>query len=360
MKGALLLVLVMVVAGATPMMAGSAEREVIGHYLWLAGGSSVYLSDDEGRTWRGVSTGLPERTDISAIVAMPGSQPTAVAAVSLGTGGDSAVFRFAEGAWQPCEAAPTEWIRQLLRAWHPGGAASLYAVAGGDLWRTADGGKTWRSRPLPDEEAGIAGGFDGKRELIYARAEKGLYLSIDMIGPWMRRDSGLPLEKEGMVTAVADNPVHVYAVTDEREVYETRSGGLRWRLAAWRPSRSEFTDVPTICGMVAVGPLPATVFVHGGGYINPMATGWDCLLRGRGSTWEVVSRGLKSFDLCPVHPATLWYVCSNETWDPDRSPEWKPEYRLFRVSPAATGGPVEVGPVPAAESYSLSVACRLP
>jgi hypothetical protein len=364
-RPALLVAAICLSAGT--LFAQPAEPPLEHDYVWLAG-ERVHLSEDGGQTWKDVTAGLPEKLRVADIVGLSGGEPQAIVASAQG------LFRFTNHEWEQCTLNPPDQVRQLLPIWetvpvigtdddfYMGAARAVYALGQKRLWRTADGGETWRDYGLPrDTIEGMSGGCDGARELVYLTGLQGVYLSVaeemHTRGPlrrvswfhWYERGSGLPAEPRPIFLApVADNPVHAYAVVGAAWVYATRSGGLLWERA--------FTTGDTAWALteraLALGPLPGTLFLVDDAMFP---RGYLRLWCGEGGTnWRVLAEGIAAFDACPYPQRTVFVV--KQQWQ-DESPVGGTGV-LLRLRSLEGPDWVEVGPAP--EGWVMSVACRIP
>jgi photosystem II stability/assembly factor-like uncharacterized protein len=173
-------------------------------------GDGVYRSDDGGKTWKNV--GLKKSEHIGKILIDPRSSDT--------------VYVAAQGP-----------------LWGPGGDRGLY--------KTTDGGKTWKKVLSISENTGvtdvvqdprnpdvlIAAAYQRRRHvwtLIDGGPENALYKSTDAGATWTKIKTGLPKEEMGRIgLAVApSDPDIVYAIIESTEkkggIFRSTDFGATW------------------------------------------------------------------------------------------------------------------------------------
>jgi photosystem II stability/assembly factor-like uncharacterized protein len=193
-------------------------------------GDGVYRSEDGGRTWR--NTGLKNSEHIGKIIVDPKDS--------------NIVYVAAQGP-----------------LWGPGGDRGLY--------KTTDGGKTWKAVLTISENTGVSDIAMDPRDsnVIYAAAyqrrrhfftlinggpESGIHKTTDGGATWTRLRAGLPTVEMGRIgLAIApSNPGVIYATV---EAAERRGGVFRStnRGATW-VRRNEFDSTAMYYGKIFVDP----------------------------------------------------------------------------------------------------------
>ena len=190
-----------------------------GHRFYLVGRSRLFASEDGGRTFVVVparrEAGFPETSEMTALVAIPGSAD-GLAAVIDGRamishdGGRTwrDIWRYA-GLGDPGE--PVDTIATDASRPH-----RIWAAAGGRLVVSDDLGSGWRSvgRSLPEASArvrGIAASADATTLLI--SSDRGIYRSEDGGETWVPKEDNLPIHIEAGLLARDPNDADViYAV----------------------------------------------------------------------------------------------------------------------------------------------------
>lgn len=187
--------------------AGTGENNSQRSVSW---GNGVYKSVDGGKSWKNV--GLPRSEHIGKIVVDPRNS--------------NIVYVAAQGP-----------------LWNAGGDRGLY--------KTTDGGKTWKPSLTISENTGVsdvvlnptnpdilyASAYQRRRHVgtfINGGPESALYQSTDAGASWTKLTSGLPKEDMGRIGLAVSpkNPKLVYAVVEASRkaggFFRTKDGGANW------------------------------------------------------------------------------------------------------------------------------------
>jgi photosystem II stability/assembly factor-like uncharacterized protein len=160
-------------------------------------------------------------------------------------------------AWKSTDSGHT-WscLREGARVWGPGGGigywsypqvqafavtsqgSSLYAILGGVLYSSPDGGVTW-----PEIGPINAWVLDfqvdpGNPSVLYIATGTGVLRSTDSGRTWRLLRQGFAARREIRVASLAIDPARtatLYAATAYGEVYKSTNSGETWRLIAPRP-----------------------------------------------------------------------------------------------------------------------------
>lgn len=204
---------------------GLAVSRANGRQLYLAGHDIFQVSMDGGATWQPVPHDLPG-TDIHGFAMSP-DDPNRLYALVAGQG----VFQSADGGrtWQPLGGVPDD-VMALAAA--GGTPETLYAgsMSAGVL-RSNDGGENWTPATAGLGTRGVyALTVDpANRQMIYAGVDGGLYKSADGGASWRK----LPFPGDNAVT-LAINPTQpnvVLAISMQGQqglVYRSEDGGQSW------------------------------------------------------------------------------------------------------------------------------------
>ena len=233
--------------------------------IWIgSAGGGVWKSESAGLTWEPVFDDQPVAS-IGALAIDPTN--SAVVWVGTGEGNPRNSVSIGEGLWKTLDGGKT-WNRMGLEktehihriAIDPRNSQVAYVAALGKLWgenpergvfKTTDGGLTWRRVLYVDERTGcadlvmdpanpnklFAAMWDHRRWPYQFRSGgpgSGLYVSHDGGEHWKRlsEDDGLPKGELGRIgLAIArSNPKIVYALVEAKKPALLRSedGGLTW------------------------------------------------------------------------------------------------------------------------------------
>ena len=260
------------------------------HHIMLVNGYQPYQSDDGGRDWRWMETGMPLGFGGNDVWIDP-ARPGRMVAVSY----DAAFITNDHGrSWTRREGPSAELVVSA-------GGRTLYAGGLGGVYRSRDGGRTWRS-VMPRSFTGLV----QKIEVDPTHPQIVYVLSFDdpdfypNHGPyygvpsqlWRSRDGGGTWRLIGRnIAAIAlDRESSRLYATREKKLLVSDDGGNTWQTLP--PLPAEVTDLAVPAG------LPDTLYAA--------AVDGQTLLRSRdgGSTWERFNQGVPPGQfLLAVHPA---------------------------------------------------------
>ncbi|MFQ6096554.1 MAG: WD40/YVTN/BNR-like repeat-containing protein, partial [Armatimonadota bacterium] len=211
-------------------------------------GHGVYKSTDGAATWRRSSNGLPlDRNNHTLLVRRHGDG-TLFCSISAARerraqrryhrGG---LFRSTDGgrSWTDITAGqPFYWCNGF--DFDPTNSRVLYLAAAnnrenpreGGIWKTTDGGATWRQLLGPDDFAGKAGPepdtVEGMFVTVDPRDAESVYLGTTAHGLWYTHDAG---ETWRQFDGIPFGSIHrvTFDPDDHDRVYVTTFGGGVWR-----------------------------------------------------------------------------------------------------------------------------------
>ena len=289
--------------------------------FWAAAATGgLWLTEDQGRTWRGSFT--REATASIGDIAVCQEDERLV---WLGSGESNSqsqsfpgcgIFKSVDGgaSWSFMGLAATRHIARIII--DPGDADTVYAAAAGSLfskgpdrgvYKTVDGGRSWEKVLFISEKTGVIDlAMDPRdRHVLYAAAwqrerkpwdfspggpESGVYKTVDGGKTWARLSSGLPagasVGRIGLAVS-RSNPAVVYALVDSQEATK-RAAPVRKRLSRMRVVR-------TPSGGISIMPLADRTI------IDPNERRYDPNIVGAevyrsadaGAHWQKVSGGIK-------------------------------------------------------------------
>lgn len=248
--------------------AATGHRSAPGTFYLGSSGGGVFKTRDYGVTWMPVSDGFFDTGSIGAIEVSE-SNPEIVY-VGTGSDGIRSNVILGRGVYRSPDAGKT-WAAVGLRGVgqisdvrvDPGNPDLVYVAAQGIAWapnpergvyRSADGGKTWKKVLYVDETLGAsavvmnpanpkelyAALWHGQRKpwtIISgseAKGGAGIYKTMDGGDTWIKLSSGLPQGLIGKIDLDLSpaNPKRVFALIeapgDERALYRTDDQGATW------------------------------------------------------------------------------------------------------------------------------------
>ncbi len=114
------------------------------------------------------------------------------------------------------------------------GTDSLLKAHARTLYRSSDGGQSWKPIAVPasgnGQIAGIAASSAGKGVTYVVGAGLGVLLTQDSGKSWVERNEGLPGREVVAVAAHTTQPETVYVVVSDHGVYRSQDAGKSWRL----------------------------------------------------------------------------------------------------------------------------------
>lgn len=206
-------------------------------YAGLEGGG-VYRSVTGGVSWSAFNAGFPNplTTNVRALL-------TSSTGTEVWAGTDSGVWKSTGGgAWQPIAQGPeddpanptklNQSVQSLISL--PGGVM-LAGVFSGGVYRSTDGGATWKP---PVANAGIptsatiyslTTNVPGGLGPVYATGGEGVFVSLNQGVSWTRVSDGIPGSATPIATwAYPNRPNILFASTASNGVYRSWNAGISW------------------------------------------------------------------------------------------------------------------------------------
>jgi photosystem II stability/assembly factor-like uncharacterized protein len=219
--------------------------------LYLLGRSRLFASEDGGRTYA-VVPGLPQMSEMTALVAIPGSANSLAAVID----GRAMISHDGGRSWRDAgfgdTGVPVDTI--ATDATQP---RRIWAAAGGRIAVSDNLGSGWRSvgRSLPEARAkvrGIVASADAMTLVV--SSDRGIYRSEDGGETWAPKEDNLPIHIEpGLLARDPNDAGVIYAVFSLMPHAEV------WRMAIERsnmPTRLEPISLAgglSFCLLVLIG-----------------------------------------------------------------------------------------------------------
>ena len=234
--------------------------------VYLAGWTGLYLSDDWGVSWSSAADNLPQEP-ATALVVVSGSPEILFAIVQgqiwASVDGARSWIRRGGGISPASADSLTADLRDPARLW----------AAGGDrLFRSGDGGASWRhvGRPLPEPNTTV-NGITVSGECVVVTTDHGLYRSVDSGESWTQIIDNLPAHLEaGPLVRDPVDPVTLYAgltLIPYPELWR-RAADLEGALA--RFSVTSLAGSAVLLGLVVLAAVAALRWL--GRYYRPSAS----------------------------------------------------------------------------------------
>ena len=283
-------------------------------------GTVFYIAAASGGVWKTTNGGMS--WEVVFDTEGPGSvgavevAPSNSEIVWVGTGEDNnqRSSSYGDGVYKSIDGGKT-WSHMGLRGSqhvgrirvHPHDANTVLVAAVGPMWaaggergiyKTTDGGATWRNTLSVDQYTGAADVIydPSNPEVVYAAMHQrerrafnyvgggpgsGIWKSVDGGDTWTKLTQGLPTSDMGRIglDVARSHPGTVYAVIEgsEQGVYRTDNGGATWR------RMSNIASIPWYFGEVRVDPKDPETVYHLGVQLQVSRDG--------GATWERTGRG---------------------------------------------------------------------
>ena len=250
--------------GRVTAVAGLPDEPLV--YYFGATGGGLWKTTDGGATWKPLADKFLKTSSVGA-VAIAESDPNVIFA-GMGQAPIRGNTSHGDGVYKSTDAGAT-WTnvglqdtQQISRVRiHPKDPDTVYVAAQGHVWgpnadrgvyRTVDGGKTWKKVLFVDDKTGASDLImdPTNPRILYAAFWQvyrqpwslenggtggGLWKSIDGGDTWKKLTTGLPEGIVGKVTVAvsASRPSRVWAMVQHAEkggLYRSEDGGEKWTL----------------------------------------------------------------------------------------------------------------------------------
>jgi photosystem II stability/assembly factor-like uncharacterized protein len=190
---------------ARALVAGRAN-----HRFYLLGRNRLFVSEDGGRTYAAVP-GLPQMSEMTALIAIPGSADILAAVID----GQPMISHDGGRTWRnagfgdtgaPIDAIATDASRPQR----------IWGAAGGRIVFSDDLGSGWHSvgRSLPETRARVRGiAASAEATTLVISTDRGIYRSEDGGETWSPKEDNLPIHIEaGPLARDPNDAAVIYAV----------------------------------------------------------------------------------------------------------------------------------------------------
>ena len=194
-----------------------------------AGG--VWRSDDGGQHWALPGDGLVARA-VEWIAVDPAKSGTIYA--GLDNPGHAALWRSTDRGktWGPVRPDKSSYMVGQPVAFAASNPSIIYAPSTNLHYRSADGGKTWESFRVPDQDA-YAFAIDPKNpKIVYAGgrgSEHHVRRSTDGGKTWNPASEGLPERSISRLAIPREKPTTIYAVISFGQLFKSEDSAKSWK-----------------------------------------------------------------------------------------------------------------------------------
>jgi uncharacterized protein (TIGR03437 family) len=236
----------------------------------------VFVTSDNGRTWRTANRGL-ESQGVNAFASADGA---VLAGTSLG------IFRSTDGGENWTAATGTGLN---ARAFARSGTTLFAASITGRIFSSSDGGRTWAERStIPNNP--IVNHLAALGETLLAGTSRGVFRSPDLGQSWVASQTGLPNNGVPSVQALAANGDKVCLATIlygtspnfAPQVYVSDDNGQSWAALGntIRMTVGNLTLTPSVYALAFEGTNVYAANFYGVAFYD--GQGWNELVQGRG------------------------------------------------------------------------------
>ena len=209
--------------------------------VYAGAGNGLWRSTDDGQTWTDDSPPFPSPPHVEAVAVDPVDpqilyiglrQDRSVLLKSLNGG---ATWRLSQRGLPAAADGTLPTISEL--AVDRKNRSIVYAVAGGQLFRSVNGGRDW-SRPVPQLPGGAVNALETTAYGVLAGTPAGVLLSADRGLTWQVRIAGLAAASITGMAIDHQEPARLYAAEGSAGIFKTASQGRPWLRLGDLPSPS--------------------------------------------------------------------------------------------------------------------------
>ena len=234
--------------------------------------AGAFKSTDGGKSWARLTRGLPAELTPVLVVVDPRQPQRLLLAGLFGQG----LYRSSDGGatWRPSPGLGADDVRVL--AFDPAGTL-VYAVTSGQverLWRSTDGGATWKPASAAPLELFITVLIPSRFGLLAGDYGRGVFASADRGASWRESNRGLSALVVSGFAIAGQDPPRLYAGDSNAGLFKSADRGTHWlRLPTLRVYPQSYT------GPVAIDTHdPLTVYAGFTHYLGTSDNGgrrWD-------------------------------------------------------------------------------------
>lgn len=198
--------------------------------VYAGAGNGFWRSTDDGRTWTDESPQFPSPPHVEAVAVNPvnpqvlyiGLQHDQRVLFKSLNGG--ATWRLSQRGLPTAEGTLPTVSELAVDRTNP---SIVYAVAGGEIFRSVNGGRDW-SRPIPQLPGGSVNALKTTGYGVLAGTPAGVLLSIDRGITWQSRNAGLAATSISEMAIDHQEPPRLYVVDVPLGLFKTANRGRPW------------------------------------------------------------------------------------------------------------------------------------
>ena len=198
--------------------------------VYAGAGNGFWRSTDDGRTWTEVGPAFASPPHVAAVAVDPVDPRILYIGLQQG---ERVLFKSRDGGatWRlsqsglPATAGTLPTVSQI--AVDRTKPSLVYAVAGGELFRSINSGRDW-SRPVPQLPGGAVQDLETTGYGVLAGTSAGVLLSVDRGLTWRLRAAGMSATSVAAMAIDQQEPARLYASTGLTDVFKTASQGRPW------------------------------------------------------------------------------------------------------------------------------------
>jgi photosystem II stability/assembly factor-like uncharacterized protein len=199
--------------------------------VYAGAGNGLWWSTDDGQTWTDASPPFPAPPHVEAVAV----DPVDPQVLYIGLQSDKSVlFKSLNGGatWRLSQNGLPAAVDGTLPAVSElavdrKNRSIVYAVAGGQLFRSVNGGRDW-SRPVPRLPGGFVNALETTGYGVLAGTPAGVLLSADRGLTWQIRNAGLAATSIAGMAIDHQEPARLYAADTSMGFFKTASRGRPW------------------------------------------------------------------------------------------------------------------------------------
>jgi photosystem II stability/assembly factor-like uncharacterized protein len=217
-----------------------------------------YKTTDGGKTWRLISKGMIDDSDVFAINIDPRNPDHIFASACSG------IYESYDAGenWKKAQGIPSQARRTRDILQHPSKAGYVYAATTEGFWMSADGGKSWSVTTTRQLEINSIAVHPEEPSKVYIGTNSyGVMVSEDFGKSFRQTNGGYSTRRTNLIVPDVEQPNRMYASTINTAVgggffYVSEDGG-----ATWRASMKNYPVQLEVYSILQDETTPATIYL---------------------------------------------------------------------------------------------------